>query len=518
MRRHQLLSRNQEGAAVIVVAVSMLVLMGFAALVVDFGAGFNERAQDQSASDSAALAAALFTQNRSFGTAVADATTEAIRISYETVKPDGIDLAQWQAEFAACTDPARPAEYSVTGTSDCVSFTANLQRVRVRIPDRVLATTFGRVIGFGSVTTSAFTETITDIGAAGDVLPFGLPTGSAGDSHICLKSNSNGKPDTVEPCDGPTTGNFGFLSITHFGNETMETTTDCNGDNAMIARNIAIGVDHTLVEFNTGQGDDVAICKDKDGTNFSAHPDEIWGETGNKTGVLDNGLIEGVGKQGSGTFPGRLTLSAPLSYFSKTTVVTGEPKLDDTPLWAYIGPDGDPNRPALCLKSSFGSSAPNVDHDGLPTPPVPAQSWEHMEGCLKAFAAASSDADPSNDPDPLFSRDSDGDPKNRTYDIQRSPRWGFVPQLTSPIFQNGTKLYKISRFRAVFIQNLLFSCNANSCTAISSPGESGTGIPVNGNKKVDAITAFLLTDEMLPAEVVEDIPGTHGSSALSIYR
>ena len=49
---------REKGASAVVVAISMLVIMGFAALVVDLGAGFNERAQDQSAADTGVLAGA----------------------------------------------------------------------------------------------------------------------------------------------------------------------------------------------------------------------------------------------------------------------------------------------------------------------------------------------------------------------------------------------------------------------------------------------------------------------------
>ena len=48
-------TRLDRGAAAIIVAISMLVIMGFAALVIDLGAGFNERAQDQSAADASVI-------------------------------------------------------------------------------------------------------------------------------------------------------------------------------------------------------------------------------------------------------------------------------------------------------------------------------------------------------------------------------------------------------------------------------------------------------------------------------
>ena len=45
------LRSDELGASAVVVALSMLLLLGGTAIVVDLGAGFNERSQDQSAAD-----------------------------------------------------------------------------------------------------------------------------------------------------------------------------------------------------------------------------------------------------------------------------------------------------------------------------------------------------------------------------------------------------------------------------------------------------------------------------------
>src|ERR1700750_58736 len=51
--------RSERGAILIQTAVASLVLMGFAALVMDYGVYWVSRAQAQNAADSAALAGAL---------------------------------------------------------------------------------------------------------------------------------------------------------------------------------------------------------------------------------------------------------------------------------------------------------------------------------------------------------------------------------------------------------------------------------------------------------------------------
>ncbi len=51
---------RDRGATAILVAASLLLLMGFAAIAVDAGIGFSERRQQSSASDVGALAALQF--------------------------------------------------------------------------------------------------------------------------------------------------------------------------------------------------------------------------------------------------------------------------------------------------------------------------------------------------------------------------------------------------------------------------------------------------------------------------
>ena len=51
-------ARDEKGAALILVAISLLVLVGFAALAIDGGLGFDQRRGTQNAADNAALAAA----------------------------------------------------------------------------------------------------------------------------------------------------------------------------------------------------------------------------------------------------------------------------------------------------------------------------------------------------------------------------------------------------------------------------------------------------------------------------
>ena len=103
-RAHETLT-EERGAAAIFVAVSMILMLGMAALAIDLGAGFNERRQDQTSSDLAAVAGAL-----SFGDndAVANQVMAAARTNVDTVYLD----ADWAAAWTSCTDPNKPLGFS----------------------------------------------------------------------------------------------------------------------------------------------------------------------------------------------------------------------------------------------------------------------------------------------------------------------------------------------------------------------------------------------------------------------
>ena len=74
------------------------------------------------------------------------------------------------------------------------------------------------------------------------------------------------------------------------------------------------------------------------------------------------------------------------------------------------------------------------------------------------------------------------------YDIQYTPRFGYVPQMTTD-FPNGNQTVNILRFRAIFLQRLLGACSANNCNTDFEPGLEidKSSVPA----KATEITAFI---------------------------
>jgi hypothetical protein len=443
--------------------ISMVMLLLFGAFAVDLGAAWSQRRENQAAVDPAGVAGALQTAGLLQGAAIAAADAEVIRITYSSIDP-AMTFSQWQAEWAACTDPDKGAEYTVTGSSDCISYNRNLQKLRAKTPLVETQTTFAGVIGIDTVSTDAFVEVILGQDrSGGGVLPFGLPGGAAGDIEICLKTGAN--PKNVVPCDGPDTGNFGFLDITEYGDVAAEdpTLVSCNGTvNARLSRNIARGVDHPMVEAplaNSPFKRDITGCTSG---NWHFNPYSLTTGTGNRTGVLDAGFIEGV----SG-LPGRLTLSS-------DRVSQGGKTFDDKPLWEYLNVAGQSLCPGV------------IDKAG-------------MAACITKIRA--------NPGTVYFWGEGEAGP-----DIATSPRFAWVPLMHGTTLGNGSTTLNIDEFRPIYVQTTLWSCDANACDATHDPSEPGGIVgTIKQNSKLEAVSAFQIPRSNLPDSVDDGFFGTSGA-------
>lgn len=445
---------SERGTTLVVVVLSLVVLLGFTAIAIDAAAAWALRRQDQSAADTGAVAAALFTAGKDKAAAIADATDEVIRITYNTVDPD-MSVEEWRAEWVACADGAKPAIFTITGDSDCISFTANLNKIRVQTPDIPWKTSFARVIGFDEVHTSAVAEVDTELTESGGVLPFAMPSTAAGTGEICLKSGSN--PKTISPCDGPDEGNFGFLDYTVFGDPEAGVSSVCNGGNSRLENNIALGIDHPLGETAIPPATmytDRDACTDG---NFNAQPDQVDTETGNISHALDDGLVDVTGTG----VPGRLrNTNNPLS-------VRGH-QIDNTPVWSYLTPGG---------RSYCG----------------PISSHDELIACLDGYRA-------NGDTGVLFSED-----------LGNSPRFGWVPLLHQSTLGPGTTAVAIADFQPVYIQTTFWGCNTSSCDLEWDPGEALPG-PGPSNILVEAATAIEIPETALPETLRDISPGTAGQT------
>jgi hypothetical protein len=471
---------KEHGGAAILVAGSLVMLMGFAAVAIDLSAGFNERRQGQTAADLGALAGAVeYVSVDQEGTLyeVLNITRENLRRKFGVTSDpdDGVWIALWEG----CTDPDRPSGFNPwplsatmitngwTGTGftgnaiQCIS--ADADEIRVKLPDQLVDTTFGGVIGANEIATNAVAHARVKFTIDGGARPFGV-LASAATGSLCLTTRSGSFP----PCNGPDSGNFGTLNSQQWGDDEWATTTDCGlPGNPELAVNVALGTDHIIgvlqpwygATFDLSAGDPYpsGLARDDNctvlGDGTVAHSDNspavgpsnsLRADTGfNQFAATKAGLISDT----DWTWENVTTAPTPLlQQISGAGVVStrllkekvgGTTYLydvDNTPLWEHLRPDDDlpPTLKMVCAKSTIEGSSDRV---------------AAMNLCLTSYETLKIATPPTTH---LFEDT-----------IWENPRFVFVPQFHSVTWGSGSHWQPIKGFRVAYVDTLWFNCNGS---------------------------------------------------------
>ena len=479
---------SERGAAAILIATCLVLLLGMAAFAIDYGFGLNERRVDVAAADIGVMAGAV----ESLGTTadIRDQILSFTRLNLATVYTN----AEWQTLWQGCQDTelaglntsgynfipvAAPVGWTVQSPW-CIS-TDPAGFVRVRLPDQIVETYFGRVLGVQELATNADAIARLAPRGGGGILPFGLLASAADGTHVCLRDSSGGHAQ--EPCDGPDAGNFGALEAPLYGNQALGTSQNCNGapKTEVLAINIALGIDHRVVPDADGSpaNERLDTCPV---INAGQTPDTL-----NTFQGVSGGTQEGLATGGS-PLPGGLTPRLQQGSNPKRNVY-GSP-LDDVPLWAYIDPGlvgvgAGGTIPNSCVRSTFANgSNPDFDWDGNGTLDRPG-SFQHMSSCLVAHAAVNG---------PVLFLET----------LEESPRFSYVPQFWESDFPNGNSEWRhIRSFRATWLQATWWK--KGPAITMFNPGEAGS---FSGNASLEQLSGILIPDGALPA----DLRGTPGPS------
>jgi Flp pilus assembly protein TadG len=473
---------SEQGASLILTSLALVLLMGMAALAVDLGIAFNERRQDQSAADVGSLAAAQFARPISSAQCAAysgiqlarcNGAMEAMAVANATL--DSPSLADW-ATASECL--GLPAGYTVSPITNCVAFNANLQRAWVKVPNIEVGTVFARVMGFAQVVTNADAIAITGNALSGNLLPFLTPSIVGTSSYDCLKTGPNPNWGVCE--DLPATGNFGSGDYFVYGNELIDSITQCfGGTNSRLVYNIANGVDHPLGIHPTGSG--TGIHETSSCPIFSAQPDMVTGQSGVGSN-LDIGLTQGGTFHSNVPYDGRIEDAG---GFLVRNAGGGNPesRVDNNPLWSY-------------LLGGLSGACSAVSS--------PAQ----MVACIDQAKSSGT---------VIF-----------TDSIVDSPRFGFTALMYEPGFLTPGADYHIQSYLPVFLDTTFYGCNASGCTIVHTPGVAETGAclpapvqvtcgtPGPGNSGLDAITAYILDADILPAAAQTPFPGSANQRTFSL--
>lgn len=137
--------RDEDGLVVVMFALVAVVLLLIAGMVVDLGLARDTRRQSQNAADASALAAANV-MYASSGVADFPAALSAAKTYART--NFGVALTSWPG----CTDSER-LTYAPDPANTCISFDSLTapSKVRIQIPTREVATTFGSLAGVASI-------------------------------------------------------------------------------------------------------------------------------------------------------------------------------------------------------------------------------------------------------------------------------------------------------------------------------------------------------------------------------
>lgn len=534
MLNHRERSRGEGGVSALLLAGSLLLLLGMAAVAIDLGAGFNERRQDQSSADAAALAAGV---ELLIGNGESDAVAAA-----KSFVDQNLGRTLTAAQWSECTDPGFVGITGNEGANGldpdepCISFGQGssgqaFSVIRVRVPTQSTNTSFGRVLGVLSLQTSAAAEVqlipLLDQGA----FPASVFNGTAAGVNVCIKTGTGSTNQTS--CGDPSTGNFGnfnpfFYTEIHPSNPASRC--DSGGSVEALGFVMANGLDHSLgTADGAGLGERVngASCPQNPGP---INPDRVRSGSGYSNSDVTKGLVTG-GSFDNTPYVGRLAKPSPWSSSATygTATIFGI-RIDNRPLWTFIDPDQaelvddavnaatSPSPPfRACEDAADGPEYINNPPDGES---ALEKAQEALIQCLQAFVSLTTPPE-----DGLF-----------TADLFDSPRLTIVPEYhQTESIGNNACCYDLKTFRPVYLNSVWtahgpqWTCNPPIATSPGDfcrhdPGRAGAiSINAAGQQRINSADAIVLNCDMLggveaPAEKCKKIETISGSGATTFVN
>lgn len=533
--------RGDAGLAIVFTALTLVVLMIFAAIAIDLGQVAIARRNDQGSVDAAAMAGAISAAQGD------DAAT--LRNTVVTIAEKDLNVTSGSLDWGSCAGYVDPgAGWSAVAGSNCIMRSGD--RIMVRTPAMTVKSTFGAVIGRPSYTHRAFAVAGPQQLGFGSVLPFGVFSSGAG--HVCLRTDNPSSP--ITPCAGSSTGDSGILNIGLYGNPAVNTPNDCVGNgggaNGRAANNVAAGADHRLGTHPTADITNLDTgAKCSAGDTQPPYPYAADTVTGaGATNAVTSGLV--AGSQFYDGQPARLQRSSQTSLSPAKVTVEGH-ALDNTPLWVFIG-DSLTSVPNGCRRQQFedallptfgnlpnSNSIPDAVEqtiDGaLHTTTVEVRMEKMLERCFSLYTYGEWDNGGSftttdTPPQPgevvtttecgavpagtrsktnprctgtVFNRNTATE-SPEIWDIQLVPRFAYVP-LIHPSFPLGSNAVSYTGFQAVYLQRLCMgNQDCNQGTFSPGPGLWNDLKPGNTNDSVAALSAWAFPKNMLPGQLGDD--------------
>ena len=523
--------RNERGAAILLMTISLLVLFGFAALAVDLGAAWSQRRTSQSIADASVMAGAV-----EYLEASSPSSSDIVDIVRDYASRNG-DIPADSPDWLSCLDPDgiadgfTPMTDADGNTIQCISLKQgdtglNETLLRVKVPDRIVKTSFASVIGFDSISVGAFAVAEIVFSEQSSILPLSLPSNYG--SEECLGTPPSGqlKSGELVSCTGPDSGNFGLLDSPFFEDHDLNGSplSSCPGDpnfNTRAPFNIAVGIDHAIQPWPASEGpipsgDLSPKPTGADTCDADTAPPEVPYVMNTQTGNRD--LIQGL--VGPGLYdgkPGRLRQSGGIGT-QLAFASLGDPdfSLDNVGLWEYLATPTGSGVDARCTPANYGSGA----SEGR-------QATDDIIACLSLYRSDTA-------AHPEFAES-----------LLTSPRFALVPVLSyTRGNMTGNEWRAIVELIPVYLHTTWYDCGNGSdpycrfkpadfdqadpddVTILFNPGE-GTTSPVIPLKKggyttpnsidLEGFTALVIEWDWLIPDAKNQI-GENAPLAVSLYR
>lgn len=504
----------ERGATALFVAAALTVLLGMAAVAIDVGAGFNERRQSQTAADMGVMAGALEVSLLGSKDDMVDQVLAHVRGNLRTTYSD----AEWQSLWQGCTDSGRTASFvpqpdpwTAGGTLDCISMNASF--LRVRVPDQIVETTFGRVLGVTELQTHAVAVAL--LGGGGKyrgLLPFGV-AGGLDSGEICLGQSPSGT--AYAPCDGPSSGTFGTILSEFFGHFYDAGQGICgNPGNTEIEWGVALGGDHLIYPWADGTGapgaphpGDATVLGHP--TTYRDECDAVGGEAVAVDDVPVNTVLVDTGFSNSNAIQAGL--------FSENSYLGELSRLQQ---------GSNPKRPVVERRTGSSEVIWHLDNVG---------PWEYL---LNGAASVDPTCDPATYPASMTEYEkadrfelclaAHGPADGVIFDdaIAQSPRFAWSPQYWYDLPTTGLSWEPVHQYRMIFVGGGWFNCNASgTCDVIFYPDSDHTSElcdPGGGSNcqamSLNQLSGWLLPDTALSDEVRNSFPGGQTPWVPSLYR
>ncbi len=282
---------NERGAFLVLAALLLVAMLAMAAIAVDLANGRQQRRQSQATADAAALAGAQD---------LPDPAKVVTTVKSYVQQDFGIPASSW----VGCQDADRLANLPDSANNDqCISIDEAFTRVRVRVPNKNVATYFAGVLGVRTITVAADAIAEAKLKRDDRIIPATVAAAS-GSGNLCIENGGN---DVT--CASRNSGNFGSFDARRTSLFKPSSSDQANS----LRINYSMGVDHALTIYGTGSPKvcDVNLQSPCTTTNASStlEANHLIPYTGNDIPPLTDGVIDNATiptSDGTFLFCGRL--------------------------------------------------------------------------------------------------------------------------------------------------------------------------------------------------------------------